>query len=213
MSSILNLTHANWEQQEVESSHTVVKTKGPSEGRFTFTSHEAGDHSLCLSTNYTSWFSNTHIRLYLDIVVGTTKADFEHDRGHISQLAAKVRDLNLKLEDIRREQQYQRERESDFRDLSESTNSRAVWYSLAQIAVILVTCVWQLRHLKVCRAFNCDIRFGLLTFLGGHRDSLRTGRCDSMYISMINQASICSLTRPLTSTTPSSHTDLPPSSQ
>jgi hypothetical protein len=136
------------EVEEVESSHTVVKTKGPSEGRFTFTSHEAGDHSLCLSTNYTSWFSNTHIRLYLDIVVGTTKADFEHDRGHISQLAAKVRDLNLKLEDIRREQQYQRERESDFRDLSESTNSRAVWYSLAQIAVILVTCVWQLRHLK-----------------------------------------------------------------
>jgi len=136
------------EVEEVESSHTVVKTKGPSEGRFTFTSHESGDHSICLSTNYTSWFSNTHIRLYLDIVVGTTKPDIDHDRGHISQLAAKVRDLNLKLEDIRREQQYQRERESDFRDLSESTNSRAVWYSLAQIAVLVCTCIWQLRHLK-----------------------------------------------------------------
>jgi len=109
------------------------KNRGPSEGRFTFTSHESGDHSLCLSTNYTAWFSNTHIRLYLDIVVGTTKPDIEHDRGHISQLAAKVRDLNLKLEDIRREQQYQREREADFRDLSESTNARAVWYSVAQI--------------------------------------------------------------------------------
>jgi p24 family protein alpha len=136
-------------QQEVESSHTVVKTKGPSDGRFTFTSHESGDHSICISTNYTSWFSNTHIRLYLDIVVGTTKPDVDHDRGHISQLAAKVRDLNLKLEDIRREQQYQREREADFRNLSESTNSRAVWYSVAQIAVLVGTCIWQLRHLKV----------------------------------------------------------------
>jgi hypothetical protein len=141
------------DSQEVETSHTVVKSKGPSEGRFTFTSHESGDHSICLSTNYSSWFSSTHIRLYLDIVVGTTKPDTEHDRGHISQLAAKVRDLNLKLEDIRREQQYQREREADFRDLSEGTNSRAVWYSLAQIFVLVGTCVWQLRHLKVSARF------------------------------------------------------------
>jgi len=57
--------------------------------------------------------------------------------------------LNIKLEDIRREQQYQREREADFRDLSEVTNSRAVWYSVAQIAVLLATCAWQLRHLRV----------------------------------------------------------------
>ncbi|ESK96436.1 membrane protein [Moniliophthora roreri MCA 2997] len=136
------------EVEEVETAHNVVKTKGPSEGKFTFTSHEAGDHSICLSTNYTSWFSSTHIRLYIDIIVGTTKADFEHDRSHVSELAAKVRDLNQKLEDIRREQQYQRERESDYRDLSEATNARAVWYSVAQIVVLVLTCAWQLRHLK-----------------------------------------------------------------
>lgn len=56
----------------------------------------------------------------------------------------------MKLEDIRREQQYQREREAAFRDLSESTNSRAVWYTVAQIGVLIATCVWQMRHLKVC---------------------------------------------------------------
>lgn len=133
---------------ESESEDIIVKTTGPSEGKFTFTSHDAGDHSICLSTNYTSWFSHTHIRLYLDIVVGTTKPDVEHDRSHVSGLASKVRDLNEKLEDIRREQQYQREREADYRDLSEATNARAVWYSLAQIVVLIVTCTWQLRHLK-----------------------------------------------------------------
>lgn len=69
----------------------------------------------------------------------------------MSDLAGKVRDLNSKLEDIRREQQYQREREEDYRDLSEVTNSRAVWYSVAQIIVLVATCAWQLRHLKVCR--------------------------------------------------------------
>ncbi|KAF5388753.1 hypothetical protein D9757_004816 [Collybiopsis confluens] len=136
------------EVEEGESGHSVVKTKGPSEGKFTFTSHDAGDHTICLSTNYTSWFSTTHIRLYLDIIVGTTRADTEHDRTHVSEVASKVRDLNQKLEDIRREQQYQRERESDYRDLSEATNTKAVWYSLAQIVVLIVTCAWQLRHLK-----------------------------------------------------------------
>lgn len=137
--------------QEMESSHSVVNTRGPAEGRFTFTSHEAGDHTICLSSNYSSsWFGPTaHIRLHLDITVGSTKANVEHDRGHVSALASKIRDLNIKIEDIRREQQYQRERESDFRNLSETTNSRAVWYSVAQIIMLLLTCAWQLRHLRV----------------------------------------------------------------
>jgi len=87
--------------------------------------------------------------MYLDIAVGKARTDLDHDRSHVSDVASKVRELNIKLEDIRREQQYQRERESDFRDLSEVTNSRAVWYSVAQIVVLIVTCVWQLRHLKV----------------------------------------------------------------
>jgi hypothetical protein len=128
-----------------------VRTRGPSEGKFTFTSHEPGDHTICLSTNNTAgWFqSNSHIRLYLDIVVGATKPNVEKDRSHAGELASKIRDLNQKLEDIRREQQYQREREADYRDLSESTNSRAAWYTVAQIVVLLVTCMWQLRHLRV----------------------------------------------------------------
>ncbi|KAF5331478.1 hypothetical protein D9758_015499 [Tetrapyrgos nigripes] len=130
------------EVEEVYSGETVTKTKGPSEGRFTFTSHESGDHSICLSTNYTSWFSSTHIRLYLDIVVGSARVDSEHDRTHVSELSGKIRDLNQKLEDIRREQQYQREREADYRDLSEATNAKAVWYSIAQIVVLVATCMW-----------------------------------------------------------------------
>ncbi|KAI9508198.1 emp24/gp25L/p24 family/GOLD-domain-containing protein [Russula earlei] len=135
---------------EVESGHSVASTRGPPDGRFTFTSHDAGDHAICLSTNYSSsWFGPTaHIRLYLDFAVGSTKPNVEHDRSHVSVLTSKLRDLNIKIEDIRREQQYQREREADFRDLSEATNSRAVWYSIVQIAVLVTTCAWQLRHLR-----------------------------------------------------------------
>ena len=162
MSSLLGTSTAWYYAtlQEVENGHTVVSTRGPSDGRFTFTSHDAGDHSICVSTNYSSsWFGPTaHIRLYLDIVVGSTKPNADHDRSHVSVLASKLRDLNIKLEDIRREQQYQREREADFRNLSETTNSRAVWYSMVQIAVLLSTCAWQLRHLRVSTmATSCSI--------------------------------------------------------
>ncbi|PCH44306.1 hypothetical protein WOLCODRAFT_144914 [Wolfiporia cocos MD-104 SS10] len=139
------------EVDELETGHNVVRTRGPNDGRFTFTSHEAGDHAICLSASYPSagsWFGSTHVRLYLDIVVGATKADQDHDRTHVSELSAKLRDLNQKLEDVRREQQYQREREANYRDLSEATNSRAVWYSIVQIVVLVLTCAWQLRHLK-----------------------------------------------------------------
>ncbi|KAF8586445.1 membrane protein [Ramaria rubella] len=135
--------------EEVHTGDSVVKSRGSNEGKFTFTSHDAGDHTICLSTNYTAgWFSNSHIRLYLDIVVGSARPDVEQDRSHVSEVAGKIRDLNQKLEDIRREQQYQREREASFRDLSEATNSKAVWYIIAQIVVLIVTCTWQLRHLR-----------------------------------------------------------------
>jgi hypothetical protein len=75
--------------------------------------------------------------------------DVEKDRSHVSDMVQKLRDLRSKLDEIQREQQYQREREADYRDLSEATNSRAVWYTIFQILVLLATCYWQLRHLRV----------------------------------------------------------------
>ena len=38
--------------QEMENGHNVVKTRGPPDSRF-LASHEASEHSICLSTNYT----------------------------------------------------------------------------------------------------------------------------------------------------------------
>lgn len=171
----------------MESGHSVANTRGPPEGRFTFTSHDAGDHSICLSTSYSSsWFGPTaHIRLHFDIVVGSTKPNTDHDRSHISVLSSRLRDLNIKLDDIRREQQYQRERESDFRDLSEVTNSRAVWYSVAQIAVLLATCAWQLRHLRVSTVTVSCHPPSVNGWFVYSSDSLRIGRYTSVQLHTI----------------------------
>lgn len=40
------------------------------------------------------------------------------------------------------------EREAEFRDQSESTNARVVRWTLIQLAVLGVTCAWQLTHLR-----------------------------------------------------------------
>jgi p24 family protein alpha len=167
----------------METGSSLVNTRGMPEGRFTFTSHDSGDHSICLSVQ-SAWFTpSSHIRFYLDIVVGNARPDVDHDRSHVSEVASKVRELNGKLEEIRREQQYQREREADFRDLSESTNARAVWYSVAQIVVLILTCAWQLRHLRVS---GITTGSNLAIFLREalfYSTSLMTENCDNVHAS------------------------------
>lgn len=40
------------------------------------------------------------------------------------------------------------EREAEFRDQSETTNSRVVRWTIIQLVVLGVTCAWQLSHLR-----------------------------------------------------------------
>lgn len=90
------------------------------------------------------------VRMHLDIIIGEAKPDNSNvDRAHIHDLAARVRDLNDKLRDVRKEQQFQREREAEFRDASEKTNFRVIFWSILQALVLLATCVWQATHLRV----------------------------------------------------------------
>jgi hypothetical protein len=40
------------------------------------------------------------------------------------------------------------EREAEFRDQSEHTNSRVVRWTIIQLVILAVTCIWQLSHLR-----------------------------------------------------------------
>ena len=65
--------------QELSSGHTVVNTRGPADGRFTFSSHDPGDHEICLHTNVTGgWLGGQqHVKMYLDINVGSSTHDMQ----------------------------------------------------------------------------------------------------------------------------------------
>lgn len=86
--------------------------------------------------------------MHLDLAIGATSELESKDKEKLGDLVQRVRDLSGRLQDIRREQVFQREREAEFRDQSEITNARVVRWSMIQIAVLGLTCAWQLSHLR-----------------------------------------------------------------
>lgn len=140
--------------RHIHSEHVLVSSRGPAEGKFAFTSHEAGDHEICIQTEYKSdrIFSGhpPTVRMHLDVVIGDShRSTSEADRSHSHDLFSRTQALNTRMRDLRKEQQFQREREAEFRNLSEAVNSRAMRWMWLQIFVLVAACLWQVRHLKV----------------------------------------------------------------
>ncbi|KAI9706312.1 MAG: emp24p/erv25p- protein [Bogoriella megaspora] len=140
-----------------DNDHRVINLKGSHQGRFTFTAADAGDHKICFTPSNAAgasygWLSNGQIaggvKMDLDVAIGETSQIESTDKGKMSDLQTKIRDLHQRLQDVRREQVFQREREAEFRDQSELTNSRVVRWTLIQLGVLGVTCAWQLSHLR-----------------------------------------------------------------
>ncbi|MCJ1225132.1 emp24p/erv25p- protein [Toensbergia leucococca] len=139
-----------------DNDHRVVSQRGSSGGRFTFSAADSGEHKICFTpshaTSSAGWLSSGQpvggIKLSLDLAIGETSAIESVDKGKIADIVVKVKEMNGRLQDIRREQVFQREREAEFRDQSETTNARVVRWTLVQLVVLGITCAWQLSHLR-----------------------------------------------------------------
>jgi hypothetical protein len=103
-------------QEVFDNDHRVVSQKGSSSGRFTFSAAESGDHKICFTPSSNSggsnWLSALHpqggIKLTLDLAIGETSAIESTDKGKIQDIVKRVQELNGRLQDIRREQVFQR---------------------------------------------------------------------------------------------------------
>lgn len=102
-------------EEVFDNDHRVVSTKGSSSGTFTFTAADAGDHRICFTPSGAhsgGWLSggapHGNVKLNLDLAIGETSAIDNADKGKLSDLAQKVKDLNARLHDVRREQVFQR---------------------------------------------------------------------------------------------------------
>ncbi|KAF1983052.1 putative endosomal cargo receptor [Aulographum hederae CBS 113979] len=143
-------------EETFDNYHRIVSQRGSSKGRFTFSAADSGEHRICFTATGASakqgWLMGGEpaggVKFSLDMAIGETSNIESTDKGKIQDLQQKVKDLNSRLQDIRREQVFQREREAEFRDQSESTNSRVVRWSLIQLLILAATCAWQLSHLR-----------------------------------------------------------------
>ncbi|ORZ37136.1 emp24/gp25L/p24 family/GOLD-domain-containing protein [Catenaria anguillulae PL171] len=134
--------------EHVETQSVTVSKKGPSFGKFLFTAAHSGDHKICLSTNTSGWFNTSKVRLHLDIIIGDAAGTEVDPSERISDIQFRIRDLIHRAVDIRREQQYQREQEREFREFTDLVNRRVVLWSIVQMIVLGLACAWQLRHLR-----------------------------------------------------------------
>lgn len=131
----------------------VVLSRGyGSAGKFSFTSHLPGEHQICIHSNSTKWslFAGGKIRIHLDLQVGEHANDYAviAQKDKLTELQLRVRQLLDQVQQIQKEQNYQRYREERFRLTSETTNQRVLWWSIAQTIVLVGAGIWQMKHLK-----------------------------------------------------------------
>ncbi|EDV22884.1 uncharacterized protein TRIADDRAFT_38009 [Trichoplax adhaerens] len=120
-------------------------------GRITFTSHTSGEHVICLYSNSSrGWFNSGKLRVHLAMSIGEHANDYGNmaEKQKLSDLQIRLRQLIDQTDQIAKEQGYQRSREERFRTTSDSTNTRVLWWSVAQTLVLIATGIWQMTNLK-----------------------------------------------------------------
>jgi hypothetical protein len=100
-------------EETFDNDHRVVSKRDGHSGRFHFSAADAGQHRVCFTpeTDVTAgWLSNSRgaVKLTVDLAIGETSKIETEDKDKMKDIVQRVKDLNSRLHDIRREQVYQR---------------------------------------------------------------------------------------------------------
>ncbi|KAG2374916.1 hypothetical protein C9374_010290 [Naegleria lovaniensis] len=123
----------------------VHESKGETEGKYTFTAVEVGRYKFCFSNRMSKLTSKT---VTFEIHVGDlfdpnlTKLD-EKD-----PIVKSVLRLTEGLSEIQQEQKFYRTREESHRDLAETTNTKVMFWGVAEMIGIVVMAVGQVFVLR-----------------------------------------------------------------
>lgn len=88
--------------------------------------------------------------IHLDMQLGEHTTDYAEfaAKDKLTLLHLRVQQLVEQVVQIQKEQEYQRWQEERFRQTSESTNQRVLWWSILQTFILVATGIWQMQHLK-----------------------------------------------------------------
>ncbi|XP_076980631.1 transmembrane emp24 domain-containing protein 11 isoform X1 [Tamandua tetradactyla] len=129
----------------------LSKLYGP-QGTFYFTSHSPGEHIICLESNSTKLvsFGGSELRVHLDVRVGERDVDaaMAQAKDKVNEVSIKLEHLIEQMQQIVKEQNYQRDREENFRMTSENTNGNVLCWAFAQTLILISVGLFQMKHLK-----------------------------------------------------------------
>lgn len=119
------------------------------EDKFAFSVVHGGLHHICF-TPLVKYSDGPDYKIDLHLDVGEATEDYEElaKLEHLSAIEVEIRKLLDKVRSVRAEQSYQKSREVEFRDTSESTNSRVMWWAILQVIILVVSGVYQNQHLQ-----------------------------------------------------------------
>ncbi|GAB5355547.1 hypothetical protein AAMO2058_000214600 [Amorphochlora amoebiformis] len=138
-------------KHDINGEELMIHHANGADGKFAFTAHVDGEHLICAYINETHPMyraQNFKVELSFDVGEHATNYDDMAKSEHLSAIELEVRKLVDLVRDIRSQQQYLREREVSFRDVSDSTNSSVLYWSLLQFVVLIASGVWQVYQLK-----------------------------------------------------------------
>jgi len=105
----------NVEVKDPEDKMILSKMYG-AEGRFSFTSQTPGEHTICVRSNSSAWFGGANMRVHLSFEIGEHAVDYGEvaTKEKLTELQLRVRQLLDQVEQISKEQNYQRVSWEDF---------------------------------------------------------------------------------------------------
>ncbi|XP_044061962.1 transmembrane emp24 domain-containing protein 9-like [Siniperca chuatsi] len=124
----------------------VLSQRYGSEGRFKFTSPKPGRYQICLqsSSSQRPLSAGGMLTVHLDIRVGERTKNYTEiaAKEQLSELQLRVRQLAEQVQEIQRQQDYQRFREKHFREVSHNTNMWIFWWPVVRSLYVIAIITW-----------------------------------------------------------------------
>ncbi|GAN03151.1 copii-coated vesicle protein [Mucor ambiguus] len=123
--------------------NVLVSTTKKTQSSKSVTANTAGRYTYCFS-NKISTVSAKSVNFNANINLKNEV----NENNEEDPLKNEIEELADSILAVKAEQEYIVARERRHRDTAESTNTRVKWWSVAQIALLIVVCFWQVHYLK-----------------------------------------------------------------
>ncbi|GAX75488.1 hypothetical protein CEUSTIGMA_g2931.t1 [Chlamydomonas eustigma] len=135
---------------KVEDPHgnSVHDSYAKSSGQFVFTTKLAGEYKACFTALDTHNAISTKVKLDWKTGVAATDWSSVAKKEHLDSLTLELRRLEDSIREVYSEMLLLQQREQEMRDISEITNARVAWYSIASLLICVLSGMWQLWYLR-----------------------------------------------------------------